>query len=824
MTENTREPAGLRLPADAVLVHIGPHKTGTTALQAALFVARDSMEAQGVHHAGDSRNPARAAQAVTGQASAFGTGAPSLRHWKGLAAEVRRARGRRVVLSSEFLAHAGPEAVRRVVDDLGADRVHVVVTLRPLAKIIPSMWQQNLKTGRTGSLDKWLHRLFPAPGAPTADAFWTLHRHDRLVARWAEVLGLDRVTALVVDDADHEWVLRAFERLLGLADGTLPAVPGLANRSLTADEAEALRAFNVAFRQAGHDKALYARAIRFGAAQHLCRLEPPPGSRPIHLPDWSLDAVGREARAIVDGLSGSGIRVVGDLESLAWLPEPAGDTRDGLPRAVAPEVAARLAMGIAIASGRARVSGAISESEITDALTSVATPQLLGTFASRARDSGSRLGRRGTRVARGLADRATLAARRGRRGSPTPPAEGPAALPRGTVLVHIGPPKTGTTAVQAAFHACRPDLERQGIHYAGLRRHSISAIQAALGRKGFHSDAPPPARHWHSLRDEIRRSRAAHVVLSSEFLADATPDRIGAVVEELGADRVHVVVTLRPLARIIPSQWQQYVQSGARSAYEHWLDVMLNEPPGRLSPSFWHRHRVDSLIERWAGVVGADHVTAIVLEESDREMVLRAFERLVGAREGTLRLQDDVTNRSLTVAEIEAVRSLNRLIAEAGLGRSFHATVVNFGATEFLKRFPADPATPKVDLPAWAVPRVTEIEADMVEGIGRSGITVIGELDRLREVRTSGRSGFEGGEVLVPVQVAAHLAMGVLYSTGLASPPPVGAVRATPSMGRVLVPFAEPIEIARVPTRRLATELAARSRHTVTNRIRRGPG
>ena len=51
------------------------------------------------------------------------------------------------------------------------------------------------------------------------------------------------------------------------------------------------------------------------------------------------------------------------------------------------------------------------------------------------------------------------------------------------------------------------------------------------------------------------------MVLSSEFFADASPEAIRRVVGELDPAKVQVVVTLRPLARIIPSQWQQCVQN-----------------------------------------------------------------------------------------------------------------------------------------------------------------------------------------------------------------------------------------------------------------------
>ena len=70
--EGTRDGTGpdgerLLLPEGTRLVHIGPHKTGTTSLQAALYAARPALLEQGVRHVGKTRNPASAVRAVTGQ-------------------------------------------------------------------------------------------------------------------------------------------------------------------------------------------------------------------------------------------------------------------------------------------------------------------------------------------------------------------------------------------------------------------------------------------------------------------------------------------------------------------------------------------------------------------------------------------------------------------------------------------------------------------------------------------------------------------------------------------------------------------------------------
>ncbi|HET7182773.1 MAG TPA: hypothetical protein VFI15_11120, partial [Candidatus Limnocylindrales bacterium] len=235
------------------------------------------------------------------------------------------------------------------------------------------------------------------------------------------------------------------------------------------------------------------------------------------------------------------------------------------------------------------------------------------------------------------------------------------ALPVGSRILHIGPPKTGTTALQAAFHLNRPACEAQGVHYASNGRHAMTAVLAGIDQPSPWSPTrKPPARWtWTRLLSNIRASTADRLVLSSEFFADASPEAIRRVVDEFDPARIQVVVTLRPLARIIPSQWQQFVQNQLTVPFEEWVEALVNQPRGTLTPVFWRRHRHDELVARWAQVVGPDRVTVIALDDRDRDMVLRVFERLTGLRAGTLVAEPDLANRSMTVPEIETIRAFN---------------------------------------------------------------------------------------------------------------------------------------------------------------------
>ncbi|MCJ7709900.1 MAG: hypothetical protein MUQ32_03635 [Chloroflexi bacterium] len=345
----------LLLPSGTRLVHIGPHKTGTTSLQAALYVGRPAMLEQGVRHAGLGRNPSTAVRAVTGRPSNYSDEAvPAIGHWRSLVREVERAKESRVVISSEFFSWAEPAAIRRIVTDLDPSRVQIAVTLRPLAKIIPSMWQQNVQGGTTTSFDAWLDKLFTPPQEKGNRAFWFLHRHDELIARWAEVVGPENVTVIVVDDRDHAMVLRAFEQLLGLANGTLVAIPDLANRSLTMPEAEAVRAFNIAFNAEGLSKAQHTRVMRLGAAQVMKHREPEPDEPSVQVPQWAVDRACEVAREMIGTIANSGVRVVGDLDALARARESRADDTGRPAVNPSPEIAASMAMGVLIATGGAR--------------------------------------------------------------------------------------------------------------------------------------------------------------------------------------------------------------------------------------------------------------------------------------------------------------------------------------------------------------------------------------------------------------------------------------------------------------------------------------
>jgi hypothetical protein len=383
-------------------------------------------------------------------------------------------------------------------------------------------------------------------------------------------------------------------------------------------------------------------------------------------------------------------------------------------------------------------------------------------------------------------------------------------LPRGTRFLHIGPHKTGTTALQAAFHLARDRAEEQGVHYASYGRQPVTAVRAGIGKAGARSanGKPPNIRHWRWLVREIERSRADRILLSSENFADAEPEAIARVVADLDPARVHVVVTLRPLARIIPSQWQQYVQNRLTSTFDHWVDAILNQPRGTVTPTFWHRHRHDELVDRWAQVVGHENLTVVALDDADREMLFRAFEQLLGLTPGTLVADPNLTNRSMSLAEIEVIRAFNVAFQEAGLPAALYERILHTGAASLQTRRAPDPREGRVALPAWSLAPVAEISRAMVESIAASGVRIVGDLDSLRWVPAEAADQLE---MHVSPDVAASAMMGIVLASGLAHG--VG--------GGSDLPVREPPELFRVSTIQLGIALLRRVRAAAQRRISR---
>ena len=342
-------------------------------------------------------------------------------------------------------------------------------------------------------------------------------------------------------------------------------------------------------------------------------------------------------------------------------------------------------------------------------------------------------------------------------------------LPAGTRLLHIGPHKTGTTSIQGALFAAKDQLPAHGVEFPGHTRHPMEAALAACARPAMMGDTVPTDQHWTKLLQQVEATGKRTSVISSEFFADAEDDAtVARIVEQLGGERVHILVTLRPLAKIMPSQWQQYVQNGLRLGYEDWLRHMLKKAPyEKPTPSFWRRHRHDRLVERWARVAGPERVTVVVVDDRDRGGLMRTFETLLGLPENLLQPVPDTANRSLTLAETEMLRNLNKEFRGNGLPDELYSKLIRNGAVMHMKNACSPtPQDVKISTPAWAVEAAAGIGAEMAESIARMGVRVVGDPALLSAVPKSAEQAPQ--EPRIAPEVAAQALYGALAAAAAA--------------------------------------------------------
>jgi hypothetical protein len=310
------------LPDRARLVHIGPHKTGTSAIQSAMQGARDELARHGVYYPAGGPRRRRAGWALGLPGRRAGTAVPPVTLWDDLVDEVRGAGDMRVCVSNEDFGRASPEIARKIVADLGGDDVHVVAAARRLDCYLPSQWQERVKAGSVRTFESWLEVVLGDDESRWEHRnVWVAHDVVALVERWVQIVGTDRFTLVVLDESDRRQLPGTFEELLGLPAGTLAPRPDESNRGLSWPEAELIRQVNAAFQRNGWSRADRLAVVNKGVLRSMIR-RPDSATGPRHppMPDWAYDEVRRRSDSRAEAVESLAVRIVGRPDRLRLPP------------------------------------------------------------------------------------------------------------------------------------------------------------------------------------------------------------------------------------------------------------------------------------------------------------------------------------------------------------------------------------------------------------------------------------------------------------------------------------------------------------------------
>jgi len=306
--------------ADRVYLHVGAPKTATTYLQGLLQANRAPLADQGVLWPGSRVDHFRMAMAVTGRTQEMPRPRQGQLSWDSIVGAAADWPGT-VVVSNEMLSVADAEQATAALESFAPAELHVVYTVRDLARTVPSEWQQSLRAGGTLGLDDYVAAI----RSGSADAAWfeSMHGVEDVLERWGATLPGDRVhvVTLPADSADRTAVWHRFATVVGIDPGGCPAEStARENTSLDPVSAELLRRVNVRLYPDVADRRAQIRHVRrtLVLSPVLGRVV---GARITLRGDAQAWAVER-AEQTVAALRAAGYDVAGDLGDLLPSREP----------------------------------------------------------------------------------------------------------------------------------------------------------------------------------------------------------------------------------------------------------------------------------------------------------------------------------------------------------------------------------------------------------------------------------------------------------------------------------------------------------------------
>jgi hypothetical protein len=310
------------VPESRVFLHIGEPKTGTTFLQQVMWSNRAELAARGVvlpgHHPQDhfrASQDLRSIQKLARDPAGSWTG-----EWEILARQAAQAAqaGKTAVISHELFSAADEEQAERAVTSLRPAEVHIVITVRDMATLLPAEWQETVKHRNTRAWEDWLGDVIDAEsGAPDRRQFWFWRVHDTLAIGgiWSQYVPPERIHVITTAprNAGTSLLWQRLAAVLGIDPGIADTSRARPNASLGLAEIEFLRRLNQALPGEVPDW-FYMWNVKEAVA-HQALAARPPGARlvlPAERDAWAKE----QAETLVAGLQDSGYDLVGDLDEL----------------------------------------------------------------------------------------------------------------------------------------------------------------------------------------------------------------------------------------------------------------------------------------------------------------------------------------------------------------------------------------------------------------------------------------------------------------------------------------------------------------------------
>ena len=301
----------------------------------------------------------------------------------------------------------------------------------------------------------------------------------------------------------------------------------------------------------------------------------------------------------------------------------------------------------------------------------------------------------------------------------------------GDVMIHIGPPKTGSTSIQTTMAARREEMAELGVLYPGSGVRAKFSGWAVMGARPRGMRKPRMA-EWDELVAEVNES-GLKAVVSSEAFGRADEDAIGRMVASFGAERLHVVAVGRRLDKALPSLYQEKVKKFLAMTYEEWLEyVLAGDDIDAILASFPPGQQLAETARKWSTHLDPQRFHLICSDENNRALMPRSFERLLDLPDGFLE-PVATANESLDRTSVEMLRQLNAQKKARGWTDEFYRKMVFYGAVGGLRHREWGPDDTKIPTPPeWALARIRTLADHTIASLREQQPHIIGDLASLR--------------------------------------------------------------------------------------------
>jgi hypothetical protein len=304
------------------------------------------------------------------------------------------------------------------------------------------------------------------------------------------------------------------------------------------------------------------------------------------------------------------------------------------------------------------------------------------------------------------------------------------------LVIHVGFHKSGTTALQESFHSNIKLLLEHDIKYPNIGARAHHRMAWALTQRswgwGKRGGEKIPPKYWDKKVKTLSSAKESTIVLSSEFFSELDGEKIRKIRSDFRDWEIRILFTLRPLAKLLPSTYQQYLKYGTVAEYEDWLHSILDIPgESKINPSFWKRHSHGKVIARWVDIFGPSSVSVLIVNESQPTFLFDAINDFLGLPKGTLASTETGSNRSLTMEEIALLLELNRIFPKSRNWDEYQVFIRNGYIRELTDHISPSADSARLLTPTWAIEKANEIGGQIRDEIRSLGVTVIGDSSSL---------------------------------------------------------------------------------------------